>query len=947
MICMANLAASKIYGDVLVTRDLKVFGSIEGSLTGNAYTATKLETARNINGVSFDGSSSITITANTPNTLTRGTGLTGNNFNGGSATTWAVSYGTSAGTACEGNDSRLSDARPPTAHTHTHASTTGRTANDHHNQVHDINGSDHTSTLAVDKGGTGQTSYTNGQLLIGNTTGNTLTKATLTAGENVTITNGAGSITIASTDTVYTHPTGNGNNHIPAGGSSGNILQWLSQGTAQWKTNGTNSQYLRGDGSWATPPNTNTASAANNILKGSNSGTQITYAPYTDSQATSLRFYTHATNPTGTSRLNLGGYFYATRLYDDGTRVVTTNDSRLSDARPPTAHTHTHASTTGKTANDHHNQQHSIDGSDHTGTLSVGKGGTGSTSFTAGRVLFGNGSSTINTSSNLHWDNTNSRLGIGTTTPSEKLEVSGNISASNYLHLSNGSNRMSIGLGPLTDGLGNTASDNDTYIRTRFAGSSSSHNIHTVFMDSGGLIMYGPSATGEIFRIQNGGNVGMGTTSPNEKLEVAGFTRTSSGYKVGTNTVINSTLDFSGRQGTFTGNVEINESVLSIRKVASGNGNMLDLYGWNTGHKLSIGYDTPGPYWFETDGDETRSDIEFRNVASGTQLMIKQGGDVGIGTTTPTAKLDVSGDIKSSDSILVTKLNSGGEGAVLDLRNPSANWHSTTNIKFRRNVPSSAGGTDMMGEIEVGSQSASGGRSYMNFKARRQSQSDIENVMTIWEDNVGIGSVFGRENNTPTQKLDVRGNIRGDQYYIGTTRKDSYWDAKVDRSGDTMTNKLTISNSEYQSHLDLVRGAIKFELAPSTANSGELRFLSTNATRYQFDKSIEVGGNAVVLTNDSRLTNDRTPLSHGDEKHNHVKYARITFATGTSEATFTHGLSSANCIVQLSSDSPSRHFYYEIIDNNSIKVYLDVEAFEEMVVNVTVTKANSITTITA
>lgn len=58
--------------------------------------------------------------------------------------------------------------------------------------------SDVTGTLAVTSGGTGQTTYTNGQLLIGNTTGNTLTKATLTQGTGITITNGAGSITIAS-----------------------------------------------------------------------------------------------------------------------------------------------------------------------------------------------------------------------------------------------------------------------------------------------------------------------------------------------------------------------------------------------------------------------------------------------------------------------------------------------------------------------------------------------------------------------------------------------------------------------------------------------------------------------------------------------------------------------------------------------------------------------------
>jgi hypothetical protein len=47
-------------------------------------------------------------------------------------------------------------------------------------------------------GGTGQSTYTDGQLLIGNTTGNTLTKATLTAGSGITITNGHGTITIAA-----------------------------------------------------------------------------------------------------------------------------------------------------------------------------------------------------------------------------------------------------------------------------------------------------------------------------------------------------------------------------------------------------------------------------------------------------------------------------------------------------------------------------------------------------------------------------------------------------------------------------------------------------------------------------------------------------------------------------------------------------------------------------
>ena len=60
-----------------------------------------------------------------------------------------------------------------------------------------VSTADITGTLPIANGGTGQTSFTNGQLLIGNSTGNTLTPATLTAGSGVTITNGSGAITVA------------------------------------------------------------------------------------------------------------------------------------------------------------------------------------------------------------------------------------------------------------------------------------------------------------------------------------------------------------------------------------------------------------------------------------------------------------------------------------------------------------------------------------------------------------------------------------------------------------------------------------------------------------------------------------------------------------------------------------------------------------------------------
>lgn len=57
----------------------------------------------------------------TSRTISSGTGLTGGG-NLSANRTLAVTYGTTAGTACQGNDSRLSDSRTPSAHAASHAS---------------------------------------------------------------------------------------------------------------------------------------------------------------------------------------------------------------------------------------------------------------------------------------------------------------------------------------------------------------------------------------------------------------------------------------------------------------------------------------------------------------------------------------------------------------------------------------------------------------------------------------------------------------------------------------------------------------------------------------------------------------------------------------------------------------------------------------------------------
>ena len=56
-----------------------------------------------------------------------------------------------------------------------------------------------TGILPVVNGGTGQSTFVDGELLIGNSTGNTLSKSTLTAGPAMSITNGSGTITLNAT----------------------------------------------------------------------------------------------------------------------------------------------------------------------------------------------------------------------------------------------------------------------------------------------------------------------------------------------------------------------------------------------------------------------------------------------------------------------------------------------------------------------------------------------------------------------------------------------------------------------------------------------------------------------------------------------------------------------------------------------------------------------------
>jgi len=155
--------------------------TINANTTGNAATATALETARTIGGVSFDGTANIDL----PGVNTAGTQNTSGTAAGLSATLAVASGGTGA------------------------TSMTDKAV-----VITQDSGTDTLSSVAMDA---------NGELLIGGTSGPAV--GTLTAGSNITITNSDGGITIAAaaeTGDISSVNT-NANSGLAGGAATGDV----------------------------------------------------------------------------------------------------------------------------------------------------------------------------------------------------------------------------------------------------------------------------------------------------------------------------------------------------------------------------------------------------------------------------------------------------------------------------------------------------------------------------------------------------------------------------------------------------------------------------------------------------------------------------------------------------------------------------------------------------
>jgi len=155
-----------------------------------------------------------------------------------------------------------------------------------------------------------------------------------------------------------------------------------------------------------------------------------------------------------------------------------------------------------------------------TGTLGMSQGGIGTTSFTANKLLIGNGTDIISAPTNLHWDGTN--FGIGTAAPTAKLHVAGTIEGTTFT--GSGSGLTGVRASQLTGevAVANGGTGTNTLTQSKLLVGSGTGSILT----PSDLHWSGTVAV-------PAGNLGIGTASPTQKLHVNGKTYISSSLGVG------------------------------------------------------------------------------------------------------------------------------------------------------------------------------------------------------------------------------------------------------------------------------------------------------------------------------------------------------------------------------------------------------------------------------
>ncbi|MFA6022811.1 MAG: hypothetical protein WC781_01865 [Candidatus Pacearchaeota archaeon] len=205
------------------------------------------------------------------------------------------------------------------------------------------------------------------------------------------------------------------------------------------------------------------------------------------------------------------------------------------------------------------------------------------------------------------------KVGIGTATPYQLLDVRGNINVSNTIYIQNGTD-ISAWMYNQTLGAGN--------LYLNLSGTNANQPI-----DFGN---YNLTVNVSTFKVDaNGGRVGIGTTTPGSKLQIeSGAETLTSGTGKGTIHLNPVGTNFNTSSITFGGNnagSQVNSGVAGIYVESSA----------TFGSKMYFG--TTDSY----------------AAGSKQRMIIDQLGKVGIGTTTPYQLLDVRGNINVSNTIYI------------------------------------------------------------------------------------------------------------------------------------------------------------------------------------------------------------------------------------------------------------------------------------------------------
>lgn len=206
----------------------------------------------------------------------------------------------------------------------------------------------------------------------------------------------------------------------------------------------------------------------------------------------------------------------------------------------------------------------------------------------------------------------NGYLGLGTTAPSHIFHIKAN------------------GAVGLLESTSNTA-----YLRLS---TNEGFNNRVEFTNrAGGRAAIWVGGASDAFNVLKNGKVGVGTTSPSAMFQVEANSSASP-----------------SENGIYLYQSQTNQhSIISARVNANGSGDPFVSYDVNGESGWSTGLDN-------SDGNKFKIAESWSSLSSSTRFTIERGGEVGIGTTTPTAKLDVVGSIKASGSLSVSSASING-----------------------------------------------------------------------------------------------------------------------------------------------------------------------------------------------------------------------------------------------------------------------------------------------